>query len=193
MPKKNLMSTLLWTDIKENIGRKEKKKKKRRRRKGWRRKVICIQCTFLQSFLCMKVWYQETLSRKKLCGRSTLFMVATLYAEDQCNDQEADLGYSVKEEPSDEPYGYMRPELFSQWYRAIKKVLIYYYWLRRKLVSLCKLSVWMSCFLTSSNMWLEVTGSVIVIQSDLQRSGLPDEVTAVVSMSGENIINPTKR
>ena len=63
----------------------------------------------------MKIKYQETLSRKKLCGRSTtLFMVATMYAEDQSNDQKADLGYSVKKEQSDEPYSYMRPELFSQ-------------------------------------------------------------------------------
>ena len=54
-------------------------------------------------------------------------MVATMYAEDQSNDQKADLGYSVKKEQSDEPYSYMRPELFSQWYNAIKKkVLIYY-------------------------------------------------------------------
>ena len=55
------------------------------------------------------------LVKEKLCGRSTtLFMVATMYAEDQSNDQIADLGYSVKEEQSDEPHSYMRPELFSQ-------------------------------------------------------------------------------
>ena len=35
--------------------------------------------------------------------------------------------------------------------------------------------------------------NVVVIQSDLQRSGLPEDVTAVVSMSGENILNPLKR
>ena len=30
-------------------------------------------------------------------------------------------------------------------------------------------------------------------QADLQRVGLPEECTAVISMSGENILNPLKR